>query len=309
MDSIAACYGEYYANVERGVHTLSQQSTAAREQAREAVRRFLNAPSAEEIVFVRGTTEAINLVAWSFVRPRLGPDDEVLITGPVLLTADGRFAALNCGDGGAQLWDTTELRPVGRPILDRYRGLAPVAIDPNGRWLFGIGSEGWLCAWDASSGQRIWQLDQLELGMNWVAAAMTSDSRRVVVSAPIGVAHSELSEWNFEPNTNSARAVGKRKTAVSVLPRRTRIMELTFSRSGNRLLIGDLEGHLGTIEFATREGSMFNAEHDGRVTWLGLSADGQQLATTSVDGTARLWRAPTLQEIERAASQPQKLKP
>ena len=64
-----------------------------------------------------------------------------LITGPVLLTADGRFAALNCGDGGAQLWDTTELRPVGRPILDRYRGLAPVAIDPNGRWL-GIGSEG-----------------------------------------------------------------------------------------------------------------------------------------------------------------------
>src|SRR5437764_15388583 len=47
MDAIAACYGEYYANVERGVHTLSQASTAARQQALEAVRRFINAPSAE----------------------------------------------------------------------------------------------------------------------------------------------------------------------------------------------------------------------------------------------------------------------
>src|SRR5947199_7587874 len=80
MDAIAACYGEYYANVERGVHTLSQASTAARERARETVRRFLNAPSAEEVVFVRGTTEAINLVAASWGRRHVGPGDEVLIT-------------------------------------------------------------------------------------------------------------------------------------------------------------------------------------------------------------------------------------
>ncbi|MFY9826324.1 MAG: cysteine desulfurase [Thermoanaerobaculia bacterium] len=80
MDAIAACYGEYYANVERGVHTLSQKSTAAREQARETVRRFLNAPSAEEIVFVRGTTEAINLVAASWGRRNVGAGDEILVT-------------------------------------------------------------------------------------------------------------------------------------------------------------------------------------------------------------------------------------
>jgi cysteine desulfurase/selenocysteine lyase len=79
MDAIAACYGEYYANVERGVHTLSQTSTAAREQARETVRRFLNAPSAEEIVFVRGTTEAINLVAASWGR-QVRAGDEILVT-------------------------------------------------------------------------------------------------------------------------------------------------------------------------------------------------------------------------------------
>ncbi len=80
MDAIAACYGEYYANVERGVHTLSQASTAAREGARETVRRFLNAPSAEEIVFVRGTTEAINLVAASWGRRNVGIGDEIVVT-------------------------------------------------------------------------------------------------------------------------------------------------------------------------------------------------------------------------------------
>jgi cysteine desulfurase / selenocysteine lyase len=81
LDAIAACYREYYANVERGVHSLSVRSTEERERAREAVRRFLNAPSAEEVVFLRGTTEALNLVAWSHGRKRVGPGDEVLITG------------------------------------------------------------------------------------------------------------------------------------------------------------------------------------------------------------------------------------
>jgi cysteine desulfurase/selenocysteine lyase len=81
LDAIAECYGGYYANVERGVHTLSQLSTEARERAREAVRRFLGAERAEEIVFLRGTTEAINLVAWSWGRQNVGPGDEILITG------------------------------------------------------------------------------------------------------------------------------------------------------------------------------------------------------------------------------------
>jgi cysteine desulfurase/selenocysteine lyase len=69
-----------HANVHRGVHTLSQEATAAYEGARERIRRFLNAHSPREIVLVRGTTEAINLVAQSYARPRLGPGDEILIT-------------------------------------------------------------------------------------------------------------------------------------------------------------------------------------------------------------------------------------
>jgi cysteine desulfurase/selenocysteine lyase len=101
-EAIERCYGEYYANVERGVHTLSQRSTEAREHARETVRRFLNAPSAEEIVFLRGTTEAINLVAASWGRRNVGPGDEVLITGlehhsnivPWLMLCEERGAVL-----------------------------------------------------------------------------------------------------------------------------------------------------------------------------------------------------------------------
>ncbi|MGA2708976.1 MAG: cysteine desulfurase [Steroidobacteraceae bacterium] len=70
----------HHANIHRGVHTLSQEATALYEGARDRLRSFINARSRHEIVFVRGTTEAINLVAQSYARPILGPGDEVLIT-------------------------------------------------------------------------------------------------------------------------------------------------------------------------------------------------------------------------------------
>jgi cysteine desulfurase/selenocysteine lyase len=68
------------ANVHRGVHRLSQRATDLYEGARAKVRQFLNAKSDKEVVFVRGATEAINLVAQSFVRPQVGPGDEILIS-------------------------------------------------------------------------------------------------------------------------------------------------------------------------------------------------------------------------------------
>jgi cysteine desulfurase/selenocysteine lyase len=80
IDAIARYYAHDHANVHRGVHTLSQRATEAYEHARREVQRFVNAASASELIFVRGTTEAINLVAQSYGRPRLGAGDEVLIT-------------------------------------------------------------------------------------------------------------------------------------------------------------------------------------------------------------------------------------
>jgi cysteine desulfurase / selenocysteine lyase len=70
----------HHANIHRGVHTLSQEATALYEGARDRLARFVNARSRHEIVFVRGTTEAINLVAQSYARPLLRAGDEVLVT-------------------------------------------------------------------------------------------------------------------------------------------------------------------------------------------------------------------------------------
>jgi cysteine desulfurase/selenocysteine lyase len=80
IDSMSNYYERDHANVHRGVHTLSQRATDAFEAARENVRRFINARSTKEIIFVRGTTEAINLVAASFARPGIKPGDEILIS-------------------------------------------------------------------------------------------------------------------------------------------------------------------------------------------------------------------------------------
>jgi len=80
IDAISNYYETSHANVHRGVHTLSQRATDLFEGARERVRQFLNARSTREVVFVRGTTEAVNLVAQSYARPRFGPGDEILIS-------------------------------------------------------------------------------------------------------------------------------------------------------------------------------------------------------------------------------------
>src|SRR6187399_2097039 len=68
-------------HVHRGVHQLSQEATAMFERARERVREFVNAASTREVIFTRGTTESINLVAQSYARPRLQRGDEILLTG------------------------------------------------------------------------------------------------------------------------------------------------------------------------------------------------------------------------------------
>jgi cysteine desulfurase / selenocysteine lyase len=70
----------HHANIHRGVHTLSQEATALYESARDRLKSFINARSCSEIIFVRGTTEAINLVTQSYARPLLKAGDEVLIT-------------------------------------------------------------------------------------------------------------------------------------------------------------------------------------------------------------------------------------
>ena len=110
-----------HANVHRGVHSLSQWATAAYEGARETVRRFLNARSTREIVFVRGTTEAINLVANSWGRGHLQPGDEILITH---LEHHANIVPwqMLCAASGARL-RAAAVKPNGELDLDAFRSM------------------------------------------------------------------------------------------------------------------------------------------------------------------------------------------
>lgn len=81
IERVKKYYEEEHSNVHRGVHTLSQRATESFEKSREVVRSFLNAKSTKEIIFVRGTTEAINLVAKTYGKQILSAGDEILISG------------------------------------------------------------------------------------------------------------------------------------------------------------------------------------------------------------------------------------
>lgn len=80
IDRLSYYYEHENSNVHRGAHTLAARSTDAYESSRDIVRDFIGAPSSEEIIFVRGTTEGINLVANAYVKPQLAPGDEIIVS-------------------------------------------------------------------------------------------------------------------------------------------------------------------------------------------------------------------------------------
>ncbi len=80
IDALVRYYTTDNANVHRGVHTLSQRATDDYENARSKIRSFVNAASDQEIIYTRGTTESINLVAQTFGRQNIGPDDEIIVS-------------------------------------------------------------------------------------------------------------------------------------------------------------------------------------------------------------------------------------
>jgi len=80
IDAVSHVYEHEYANVHRGLHYLSNATTDAYEKSRETVRQFLNAPSVDEIIFTKGTTEAINLVAYGWAMKHLKEGDEIVLT-------------------------------------------------------------------------------------------------------------------------------------------------------------------------------------------------------------------------------------
>jgi cysteine desulfurase/selenocysteine lyase len=121
IDRLAHFYRHENSNIHRAAHELAARATDAYESAREKVRRFLNAPSGREIIFVRGTTEGINLVAQSWGRRYVGPDDEIVITWLEHHANIVPWQQL-CAEKGARL----RVAPVddrGQVILEEYEKL------------------------------------------------------------------------------------------------------------------------------------------------------------------------------------------
>jgi len=121
IERLASFYAEENANVHRGVHWLSERSTAAYEQARATVAGFLNAAAPEEIVFVRGTTEAINLVAATWGRAHVGRGDEIVISAMAHHSNIVPWQIL-CEATGARL-RVIPVTDAGELDLDAYRTL------------------------------------------------------------------------------------------------------------------------------------------------------------------------------------------
>jgi cysteine desulfurase/selenocysteine lyase len=121
IEAESEMYTRYYANVHRGVHRLSVESTEAYEAVREKVRAFLNARETREIVFVRGTTEGINLVAQTYGRRNVGAGDEVVISA---LEHHSNIVPwqLLCEEKGAKL-RVAPINLSGEIVLDDFEAL------------------------------------------------------------------------------------------------------------------------------------------------------------------------------------------
>ncbi len=121
IQAISNNYRFDYGNIHRGVHTLSQRSTDSFESAREKIRGFLNAESVKEIIFVRGATEGINLIAQSYGRANIGQGDEIIITAMEHHANIVPWQIL-CEQTGARL-RVVPMTQQGELILEDYKSL------------------------------------------------------------------------------------------------------------------------------------------------------------------------------------------
>lgn len=121
IEAMSRYYRMDNANIHRGVHELSERATAAYESVREKVKRFINAAETREVVFVRGTTEGINLVAQTFGRSKVRQGDEVLISGLEHHSNIVPWQML-CGEKGASL-KVAPINDAGEIIQDEFEKL------------------------------------------------------------------------------------------------------------------------------------------------------------------------------------------
>jgi cysteine desulfurase/selenocysteine lyase len=121
IDALVNYYSNYNANIHRGIHTLAEEATAAFEEARDAVQQFIHSPSREQIIFTRGTTEGINLVAYTWGRQNIKSGDEIIISAMEHHSNIVPWQIL-CEEKGAIL-KIIPINDAGELLMDAYRKL------------------------------------------------------------------------------------------------------------------------------------------------------------------------------------------
>ena len=121
IDALLAYYTGYNANIHRGIHTLAEEATAAFESTRDTAQRFINAGSREEIIFTRGTTEGINLVAYTWGRQNVQAGDEVIISAMEHHSNIVPWQVL-CEENGAEL-KVIPVNDDGELLMEEYERL------------------------------------------------------------------------------------------------------------------------------------------------------------------------------------------
>jgi cysteine desulfurase/selenocysteine lyase len=200
LDAERRFYETSYANIHRGVYELSARATAAYDDARTRVARFLGARHPHEIIFTRGTTESINIVAQGFVRPRLQPGDEILITAlehhsnivPWQLVAEATGAVLRVApvsERGELVLDGFEalLGPRTRFVAAAYVSNALGTINPVAQIVEMAHARGVPVLLDGAQAAPHLPLDLAALGADFFACS----SHKMYGPTGIGVLHGQ----------------------------------------------------------------------------------------------------------------------
>jgi len=231
IEALERYYAADNSNVHRGVHLLSERATQAYEAARSRIRRFLNAAEDREIVFVRGTTEAINLVAQTYGRRMVGPGDEILITAvehhsnivPWQMLCEEKGAALRVApidDAGEVNFEAYErlLGPRTRLVAIAHVSNALGTVLPIGRMIEAAHCQGVPILIDGAQAVAHMPVDVQALGCDFYAFS----GHKVYGPTGIGVLYGKAALLErmppFQGGGDMIKAVTFEKTVYNDLP-------------------------------------------------------------------------------------------
>jgi len=231
IDALSRYYSEYNANIHRGVHRLSEEATHAYEEARTKAQRFVNAERREEIVFVRGATEGINLVAATLGRERVGAGDEIVISAyehhsnivPWQMLCEEKGARLRVvpmDDRGELQLDEYEklLGPRTRLVAVSYVSNALGTVTPVERIIAGAHRLGIPVLLDAAQAAPHLRLDVRELDCDFLALS----SHKMFGPTGVGILYGQARHLEAMPpyqgGGDMILSVTFEKTQYNVLP-------------------------------------------------------------------------------------------